>query len=212
MFTGIIQGTRKIIAVDENLGIRRLKIDLTGLTENLQYGASVSVNGVCLTVVAIEKENVHFDVIRETLNRSNLDVLKTGDPVNIERSLKLEDEIGGHQVSGHVDTTGKISEILKSENNLDLKISCASEWTRFLVPKGWIALDGISLTVVDVGEDWFTVSLIPETLKRTIIGNKNEGDPVNLEFDQNTKIIVKTLNSMLPEIEKRLQKSLIQDL
>ena len=212
MFSGIVQGTRKIIAVDEKSYIRRLKIDLTGLTENLQKGASVSVNGVCLTVVAIEKENVHFDAIRETLNRSNLDVLKTGDPVNIERSLKLEDEIGGHQVSGHVDTTGKISEILKSENNLDLKISCASEWTRFLVPKGWIALDGISLTVVDVGEDWFTVSLIPETLKRTIIGNKNEGDPVNLEFDQNTKIIVKTLDSMLPEIEKRLRKSMIQDL
>ena len=119
MFSGIVQGTRKIIAVDENSGIRRLEIDLTGLTENLQNGASVSVNGVCLTVVAIEKENVRFDVIRETLNRSNLDVLKTGDPVNIERSLKLEDEIGGHQVSGHVDTTGKISKILKSENNLD---------------------------------------------------------------------------------------------
>ena len=211
MFSGIVQGTRKIIAVDENLGIRRLKIDLTGLTENLQNGASVSVNGVCLTAVTIEKEHVSFDVIRETLNRSNLDVLKTGDPVNIERSLKLEDEIGGHQVSGHVDTTGKISEILKSGNNLDLKISCDPEWTRFLVPKGWIALDGISLTVVDVGEDWFTVSLIPETLKRTIIGSKNEGDPVNLEFDQNTKIIVKTLDSMLPEIEKRLRKSLIQD-
>ena len=212
MFSGIVQGTRKIIAVDENSGIRRLKIDLSGLTENLQYGASVSVNGVCLTVVAIEKEHVRFDVILETLNRSNLDVLKTGDPVNIERSLKLEDEIGGHQVSGHVDTTGKISEILRSGNNFDLKISCASEWTHFLVPKGWIALDGISLTVVDVGEDWFTVSLIPETLKRTIIGNKHEGDPVNLEFDQNTKIIVKTMDSMLPEIEKRLRKSMIQDL
>ena len=133
MFSGIVQGTRKIIAVDENSGIHRLEIDLTGLTENLQNGASVSVNGVCLTVVAIEKEHVRFDAIRETLNRSNLDVLKTGDPVNIERSLKLEDEIGGHQVSGHVDTTGKISEILKSENNLDLKISCTSEWTLSLI-------------------------------------------------------------------------------
>ena len=91
MFSGIVQGTRKIIAIDENSGIRRLEIDLTGLTENLQNGASVSVNGVCLTVVAIEKEHVRFDVIRETLNRSNLDALKTGDPVNIERSLKLED-------------------------------------------------------------------------------------------------------------------------
>ena len=175
MFSGIVQGTRKIIAVDENSGIRRLKIDLTGLSENLQIGASVSVNGVCLTVVAIEKEHVRFDAIRETLNRSNLDVLKTGDPVNIERSLKLEDEIGGHQVSGHVDTTGKISEILKSENNLDLKISCASEWTRFLVPKGWIALDGISLTVVDVGEDWFTVSLIPETLNAPSSATNTKG-------------------------------------
>ena len=175
MFSGIVQGTRKIIAVDENSGIRRLEIDLTGLTENLQNGASVSVNGVCLTVVAIEKEHVRFDVIRETLNRSNLDVLKTGDPVNIERSIKLEDENGGHQVSGHVDTTGEIRGILKSENNLDLKISCASEWTRFLVPKGWIALDGISLTVVDVGEDWFTVSLIPETLNAPSSATNTKG-------------------------------------
>ena len=209
MFSGIVQGTREIQEILEDSGTLRLRIDLHRLTEGLQTGASVSVNGVCLTVVQIQKDHVSFDVIRETLNRSNLDGLQKGDSVNIERSLKLQDEIGGHNVSGHVDTTGVISSILNSGNNRDLKITCNTEWTRYLVPKGWIALDGISLTVVDVGLDWFTVSLIPETLQRTIIGSKKEGGRVNLEFDQNTKIIVKTLDAMLPDLEQRLRQSIL---
>jgi riboflavin synthase len=97
---------------------------------------------------------------------------------------------------------------LNSGKNRDLKISFHHEWNRFLVPKGWIALDGISLTVVEVGTDWFTVSLIPETLQRTILGSKKEGSLVNLEFDQNTKIIVKTLDTMLPDLENRLRQSM----
>ena len=209
MFSGIVQGTREIQEILEDSGTLRLRIDLHRLNEGLQIGASVSVNGVCLTVVQIQKDHVSFDVIRETLNRSNLDGLQKGDRVNIERSLKLQDEIGGHNVSGHVDTTGVISSILNSGNNRDLKITCNMEWTRYLVSKGWIALDGISLTVVDVGLDWFTVSLIPETLQRTIIGSKKEGDRVNLEFDQNTKIIVKTLEAMLPDLEQRLRQSIL---
>ena len=209
MFSGIVQGTREIQEILEDSGTLRLRIDLHRLTEGFQTGASVSVNGVCLTVVQIQKDHVSFDVIRETLNRSNLDGLQKGDRVNIERSLKLQDEIGGHNVSGHVDTTGVISSILNSGNNRDLKITCNTEWTRYLVSKGWIALDGISLTVVDVGLDWFTVSLIPETLQRTIIGSKKEGDRVNLEFDQNTKIIVKTLDAMLPDLEQRLRQSIL---
>ena len=187
MFCGIVQGTREIQEKVEDSGIYRLKIDLTELTEGLQTGASVSVNGVCLTVVQIQNKIASFDVIQETMNRSNLDSIQNGDRVNIERSLKLQDEIGGHHVSGHVDTTGNISSVLNSGKNRDLKISFHHEWNRFLVPKGWIALDGISLTVVEVGIDWFTVSLIPETLQRTILGSKKEGDLVNLEFDQNIK-------------------------
>ena len=209
MFSGIVQGTREIQEIFEDSVTLRLRIDLHRLTEGLQTGASVSVNGVCLTVVQIQKDHGSFDVIRETLNRSNLDGIQKGDRVNIERSLKLKDEIGGHNVSGHVDTTGVINSILNSGNNRDLKITCNTEWTRFLVPKGWIALDGISLTVVDVGLDWFTISLIPETLQRTIIGSKKEGDRVNLEFDQNTKIIVKTLDAMLPDFEQRLRQSIL---
>ena len=209
MFSGIVQGTREIQEILEDSGTLRLRIDLHKFIDGLQTGASVSVNGVCLTVVQIQEDHVFFDVIRETLNRSNLDGLQKGDRVNIERSLKLQDEIGGHNVSGHVDTTGVIISILNSENNRDLKITCNTEWTRYLVPKGWIALDGISLTVVDVGQDWFTVSLIPETLQRTIIGSNKEGDRVNLEFDQNTKIIVKTLDAMLPDLEQRLRQSIL---
>ena len=208
MFCGIVQGTREIQEKVEDSGIYRLKIDLTELTEGLQTGASVSVNGVCLTVAQIQNKMVFFDVIQETINRSNLDSIQKGDMVNIERSLKLQDEIGGHHVSGHVDTTGNISSVLNSGKNRDLKISFQHEWNRFLVPKGWIALDGISLTVVEVGIDWFTVSLIPETLQRTILGSKKEGSLVNLEFDQNTKIIVKTLDAMLPDLENRLRQSM----
>ena len=204
MFSGIVQGTREIQEILEDSGTLRLRIDLHRLTEGLQTGASVSINGVCLTVVQIQKDHVSFDVIRETLNRSNLDGLQKGDRVNIERSLKLQDEIGGHNVSGHVDTTGVISSILNSGNNRDLKITCNMEWTRYLVSKGWIALDGISLTVVDIGDDWFSTSLIPETLKQTVLGQKIAGENVNLEFDHTIRVIVQTINRMQPEIEEKI--------
>jgi riboflavin synthase len=208
MFCGIVLGIREILEKVEDSGIYRLKIDLTGMTEGLKIGASVSVNGVCLTVVQIQDKVVSFDIIQETISCSNLDSIKNQDWVNIERSLKLHDEIGGHHVSGHVDTTGIIDSVLNSGKNRHLKISFHHKWNRFLVPKGWIALDGISLTIVELGKDWFTVSLIPETLQRTILNSKKKGNLVNLEFDQNNKIIVKTLDAMLPDLENRLRQSM----
>ncbi len=201
MFTGIVQGIRKISAVEDLEGGRRLRIQLEDLAEKLQQGASVAVNGVCLTAIKIEVGSAEFDIIQESLDRSNLGTLVIGDSVDIERACYFGDEVGGHQVTGHIDCTGKIDEIRKTPNNRDIVVYCEEEWGRYLIPKGWIAIDGVSLTVVDVGNNWFSISLIPETLKQTVLGKKTKGDIVNLEFDHTTKVIVRTVERMLPEIK-----------
>ena len=208
MFTGIIQGVRIISAITDIEGGRRLRIQLESLIDNLQQGASVAVNGVCLSAVLIEKEWAEFDIIQESLDRSNLGALRVGDHVDIERACHYGDEVGGHQVTGHVDCTGIIGEILISPNNQDVTFNCEKKWGAYLIPKGWIAIDGISLTVVGVGENWFSVSLIPETLQQTVLGQKVTGDTVNLEFDHTTKVIVQTIQSLLPEIKGQLLSDL----
>jgi len=205
MFTGIIQGIRKVSGLRDLQDGRRLCLKLDDLAINLSKGASVSVNGVCLTAVSINKVEVEFDIIQESLNRSNLGLLKIGDYVNIERACCLGDEIGGHQITGHVDCTGKIKEINK-KNNYDLIVSCEEEWTSYLFPKGWISIDGISLTIVDVGKNWFSISLIPETLKQTMLGHKKKGDYVNLEFEHITKVIVRSVERIIPKITKNFLK------
>ena len=206
MFTGIVQGIRKISAVEDIEGGRRLRIQLEDLAEKLQQGASVAVNGVCLTAIKIEVGSAEFDIIQESLDRSNLGTLVIGDSVDIERACYFGDEVGGHQVTGHIDCTGKIDEIRKTPNNRDVVVYCEEEWGSYLIPKGWIAIDGVSLTVVDVGNNWFSISLIPETLEQTVLGKKTKGDIVNLEFDHTTKVIVRTVERMLPEIKKQILK------
>ncbi|MBS1255473.1 MAG: Riboflavin synthase [Deltaproteobacteria bacterium] len=202
MFTGIVQGIRRISSVTDFEGGRRLRIQLDDLSENLQKGASVAVNGVCLTAVDISESWAEFDVIQETLNRSNLSTLKSGDHVDIERASRFGDEVGGHHLSGHVDCMGIIRKIRSTPNNHDVVFGCDKEWLRYLIPKGWIAIDGASLTVVDIGENWFSVSLIPETLKQTVLGLKTESEKVNLEFDHSVKVIVHTIERILPEIKE----------
>ena len=208
MFSGIIQGTRKICETEDLPGLRRIGVEMEDLASGLQTGASVAVNGVCLTVVAVENRKARFDIIRETLSRTNLGELSEGDAVNIERALRTGDEIGGHHVTGHIDVCGRVRAVRADENNRELEIACGSEWTRYLVAKGWIAVDGISLTVVDVLDDGFTVCLIPETLDRTLMEKRDGGDAVNLEFDHSSKVIVGTMERMLPELEQRLLKKL----
>jgi|TARA_B110000091_G_scaffold62845_1_gene69053 riboflavin synthase len=204
MFTGIVQGIRKIIVMEDLQGGRRLRIQLADLAEKLQQGASVAVNGVCLTVVRFEKDWAEFDIIQETLNKSNLGVLKVGNFVDIERACSFGDEVGGHSVTGHVDCKGIIEEVHNTPNNCDLVVNCGKEWMAYLIPKGWIAMDGASLTLVEVGENYFSISLIPETLEQTVLGKKKKGDTVNLEFDLTTKVIVRTIERMLPQIKKQL--------
>lgn len=199
MFTGIVQGTRKITGVDDYDGGRRLMVQLDELSNHLERGASVSINGTCLTVVSIEKETAGFDIIQESLDKTNLGPLQVGDFVNIERACRYGDEMGGHHVTGHIDTVGTIKDIVSSPNNRELILSCDTHWLKFLIPKGWIAIDGISLTVVTVETSSFSVCLIPETIQQTTLGQKQSGDAINLEFDHTTKVIVQTLERLLPE-------------
>ena len=207
MFTGIVQGIRKISLVSDIEGGRKLRVQLDEFSENLEHGGSVAVNGVCLTAVKISRGWADFDIIQETLNRSNLIELKSGCSVNIERACSYGDEVGGHHVSGHVDCIGIIKKIYNSPNNRDVVVSCDKQWLAYLIPKGWITVDGVSLTVVDVGDNWFSVSLIPETLKQTVLGLKNESEKINLEFDQTVKIIVHTIERMMPEIKEKVISS-----
>ena len=208
MFTGIVQGIRNISLVSDIEGGRKLRIQLDDFSVNLEHGASVAVNGVCLTAVKISQGWAEFDIIQETLNRSNLSALKSGDSVNIERACSYGDEVGGHHVSGHVDSMGIIKKIYNSPNNRDVVVTCEKQWLAYLIPKGWSTLDGVSLTVVDFGSNWFSVSLIPETLKQTVLGLKTESQKVNLEFDHTVKVIVHTIERMLPEIKENALSNL----
>jgi len=202
MFTGIVQGIGKISGITDFENGRKLCIQLDNLTANLIKGASISVNGVCLTVVNLEKNLVEFDVISESLKKSNLGSLKIGDFVNIERACQFGEEVGGHLISGHVDCIGIIKHINKNKIIYDIVFTCEKKWIEYLFPKGWIAIDGISLTLVEIEDNCFSVSLIPETLNNTILGQKKEGDNVNLEFDNTAKVIVKSIKRILPEIKK----------
>ena len=167
------------------------------LLQGLRVGASVSIDGVCQTVVKVEGVHVWFDAIQETLNRTTLKSLETGRWVNVERAARWGDEIGGHLLSGHVHATAQIVRKDLTAHHCVMALQCDSKWMKYFFSKGFIALDGASLTLVDVsplGE--FTVHLIPETLNRTTLGKKNVGDWVNVEVDAQTQAIVETVERM----------------
>jgi riboflavin synthase len=201
MFTGIVQEQCRLHDVVELDGMRRLVVELGPLAEGLELGASVANNGTCLTVTAVDGGLVSFDVIDETLARTNLGRLDAGDLVNIERSMRVGDEIGGHEVSGHVSTTGTVVEIERSENNQRTWIEVGEEWMPYLHLKGFVALDGASLTIshLDRERHRLAVSLIPETLARTTFGRHEVGDQVNVEVEYRTQVIVDTIRRMLDD-------------
>lgn len=200
MFTGIVQGLGYVREIQQRENVCTLILDLGALAAGLERGASVAVAGVCLTAVSIEGTQVVFDVIGETLAKTALGLAQVGDAYNIERSARLGDEIGGHLVSGHVATTGSIHSIDTLANNWIVKITCEAEWMLYLFPKGFVALDGCSLTIVEVGSDFFTVHLIPETLTRTTFGKKRAGDQIHLEIDPMTRAIVDTVKRLSPQL------------
>lgn len=195
MFTGIVQGTAQIFSITEKDNFRTQVLKMPQeLCQDLQVGASVANNGVCLTVTAIEGDLVSFDLMRETLNITNLGQYHVGDWVNIERAMKMGDEIGGHILSGHVYCTAKVSQRIPSENNLQIWFELPNlDLMKYILTKGFIAIDGISLTIGEVKGPQFCVNLIPETLSRTLIAQRAVGDWVNIEIDPQTQAIVDTV-------------------
>ena len=197
MFTGIVAGTGTIREMSGKEVIR-IVIDFQSVTtDNLETGASVSIDGTCLTVVEINSPIISFDVIPETLQKTTLGSKSAGSSVNLERALKMGDELGGHLLSGHILGMGEITERIEGEENLDLRISCPNHIMKFVQEKGYIAIDGISLTIGNVDENSFSLHLIPETLALTTISDKQVGDKVNIEVDSMTQTIVTTVERIL---------------
>lgn len=198
MFTGIVEELGETVAVDDLGDAARLTVRGPQVMQDMANGDSIAVNGVCLTVASTSGDTFTADVMRETLNRSGLGALAPGTPVNLERSVRLADRLGGHLVQGHVDGTGTIISRTPAEHWDVVRIGLPPgppDLARYVVEKGSVAVDGISLTIVSVSATWFEVSLIPETLKRTTLGAKQPGETVNLEVDVIAKYVEKLLNA-----------------
>jgi len=191
MFTGIVAELGEVAGVEHHGGAARLTI--RGSTEGVALGESIAVNGVCLTVTGILGGTFTADVMGETLSRSALGSLTAGAPVNLERSARLADRISGHLVQGHVDATATIISRTPAEHWDQVRISLPGRIARYVVEKGSIAVDGTSLTVSALGDGWFEVCLIPETLKRTTLGTRKPGESVNLEVDVIAKYVERLL-------------------
>ena len=191
MFTGIVAELGEVTGVEHHGDAAGLTI--RGSTEGDALGESIAVNGVCLTVTGILGGTFTADVMGETLNRSGLGALTPGDPVNLERSVRLADRMGGHLVQGHVDATATIISRTPAGHWDQVRISLPGNIARYVVEKGSIAVDGVSLTVSALGDGWFEVGLIPETLKRTTLGTRKPGDVVNLEVDVIAKYVERLL-------------------
>ena len=202
MFTGIVQSQAEVLSKNTENNLSRLVISVgLPLISGLELGASVAINGVCLTTVDFGKIDnnqafIAFDVIDETLRVTNLSNLATGSKVNVERSLKAGDEIGGHMVSGHIHCQAELEKVESTDSNCALFFSCDTKWMKYVLAKGFIAVNGTSLTVGQVSDNEFSVHLIPETLSRTNLGLLEKGNKVNLEFDQQTITIVTTIERM----------------
>jgi riboflavin synthase len=195
VFTGIVEELGHVVAIEDLGDASRFRLRGPVVTEGAKHGDSIAVNGVCLTVVDFDGGEFTADVMAETLDRSSLGALAVGSEVNLERPMALGGRLGGHLVQGHVDGTGTIVERKLSDNWEIVKISLPADLSRYVVEKGSITVDGISLTVVDAGSDYFTVSLIPTTLALTTLGIKQAGDPVNLEVDVLAKYVERLLGA-----------------
>ncbi|MEU6486005.1 riboflavin synthase [Streptomyces sp. NPDC046887] len=195
MFTGIVEELGEVTAVDDLGDSCRFRLRGPVVTEGAKHGDSIAVNGVCLTVVDTADGEFTADVMAETLKRSSLGALAPGSRVNLERPMAVGGRLGGHIVQGHVDGTGAILARTPSEHWELVKVSLPAPLARYVVEKGSITVDGVSLTVVDAGTDHFTISLIPTTLALTTLGVKQPGDPVNLEVDVIAKYVERLMGA-----------------
>ena len=198
MFTGIVEELGEVVGLERLDGAARITVRGPLVTQDAGHGDSLSINGVCLTVTGMRDGTFTADVMLETLGRSALGDLKPGSPVNLERAMRLDGRLGGHLVQGHVDGTGAIVSRSPAEHWDVVRISLPEGLARYVVEKGSVSVDGVSLTVTATGGSatdppWFEVSLIPETLERTTLGRKQPGDTVNLEVDVIAKYVEKLL-------------------
>ncbi|MFI6522533.1 riboflavin synthase [Spirillospora sp. NPDC050679] len=189
MFTGIVEELGEIVAIEPQGDSARFTVRGPLVTQDAVHGASIAVNGVCLTVVETKDEDFTADVMKETLDRSSLGALGPGSRVNLERPVRLSDRLGGHLVQGHVDGVGEIVSREPGDRWEVVTVALPAALARYVVDKGSITIDGVSLTVVEAGADRFTVALIPTTLALTTLGLKGPGDPVNLEVDVVAKYV-----------------------
>jgi riboflavin synthase len=193
VFTGIIETVGRVASVEAQGEKTRLAIEAAAVSDGLPIGASVAVNGTCLTVVSVGASQVVFEVVRETLDRSSLGDLRSGSRVNLERAMRADGRLDGHIVQGHVDDTGRVRAIERQGDDVRFAVDCDPEFAALLVPKGSIAIDGVSLTLVQVGVAGFDVALIPHTLAATNLADRQPGDRVNLEADVLGKYVQKYL-------------------
>jgi riboflavin synthase len=195
MFTGIVEELGRVRAITPNEGGARIEIDATTVLEDVELGASIAVNGCCLTVVAFDEKGWAADAVIETLNLTNLGDLRAGDPVNLERPVRLADRLGGHLVQGHVDGTGTVAaRDPQPDGSVFMQFAAPPEVLRYVVHKGSITVDGVSLTVAALDDDAFTIAVIPHTLEVTTLGIREPGARVNLEVDLVAKYVERLLS------------------
>jgi riboflavin synthase len=198
MFTGIIETVGTVTAIEVVGELTRLIIDAGPVVEGVEIGDSIAVNGTCLTVTVIEGERVSFQAVRETMECTSLGDLIVGSTVNLERALRAGDRLDGHIVQGHVDGVGVVREMAREGDDVRLSIDCDSDIANYLVDKGSVTIDGVSLTVVEAGPQGFDVALIPHTLEVTTLKDRKPKDRVNLEVDVLGKYVKRYLDRILP--------------
>ena len=203
MFTGIVQAVATVASVTDRPGLRRFTLAFPhGFCDDLRIGASVSVDGVCLTVTERQGDDAaSFDVMQQSLALTTLGALAVGGPINVERAARDGAEIGGHPLSGHVDFQATLATVRQPENNHVLRIAVPPPWMRYIFAKGYIAVNGASLTVAEADrrEAWFEVWLIPETLRMTTFGDKGVGAALNIEIERSTQVMVDTVRAAVDE-------------
>lgn len=198
MFTGIIAAMGQVTSITPSSGDIRLKVATQKLDlADVQLGDSIAINGVCLTVVELDESHASFDVSKESLERTALSQINEGTSVNLEKALAVGDRLGGHMVSGHVDGLGKVLEMTPSARSVQFRIEVPESLERYIAKKGSVTIDGVSLTVNEVGAGWFEINIIPHTMQETIIQEYKVGSVVNLEVD----LIARYLERLLPGLD-----------
>lgn len=198
MFTGIIETQGQIRSLDARDSLVRLAVHAPKIASEVAIGDSVSVNGTCLTVTGTDGRVVRFDAVQETLDKTSLGHLDVGGRVNLERALSASGRLDGHIVQGHIDGVGRVRDLVREGDDVRLYVTCDREVSQFLVTKGSVTVDGVSLTVVAADAEGFHVALIPQTLKETTLGERRVGDPVNLEADVLGKYVKHFLEQIVP--------------